>query len=142
MSILSKLKHLFEKDDPAIKTVEVQGLKINVECEKGQKRDPKASNPITADYGYIVGTKDPVEGDSIDVYVGDSLDSGLVYRVKQLNRDKSFDEFKYMISFKNIRDAAKTYIDSISDNYFYFGGIVGLSWEDFKEYLEKHKGEK
>lgn len=138
MSIFDIFNTLFEKDDPAVKTINLKGLVIKIECVKGDKRDPKAEHPITSDYGYIQGTEDPDEGDSIDVYVGEDLESNFVFKLKQLDKDYKFDEYKFMLGFSNKEDAIRTYLDS-KPPFFSFGGADQLEWKEFEKYVGENK---
>lgn len=132
-------KYLFERDEDPVKKIKIKDLTITVEHLKGTKRCPEATKFLAADYGYVEGTKDPVEGDSVDVYVGSDLNSNKVFKLKQLNKNKSLDEYKYMLGFNSAQEASKAYLDSVDIGYFFYGGIEELPWEVFEDYLSKHK---
>ena len=124
-------------NDPLKKSINFNGLEIGIEFLKGEKRHPDGPD-IQSDYGYVKGTKDPVDGAGTDVYVGTNLEATTVYRVKQLNKKMSLDEYKFMLGFTSADEAAKTYIDSVNIGYFYYGGLDVMSWDEFTKYVESH----
>lgn len=95
------------------------GLDIAIETPKGGTRRAhdgswKVEN-LPAHYGYIKRTEG-ADGDHVDVYVGDDLDSDAVFVVDQRTLETGkFDETKSMLGFKSLEDAKKAYIGGFSD---------------------------
>lgn len=95
------------------------GLDIAIETPKGGTRRAhdgswKVEN-LPAHYGYIKRTEG-ADGDHVDVYVGDALDSDDVFVVDQRSLETGkFDETKSMLGFKSLEAAKKAYIGGFSD---------------------------
>lgn len=80
---------------------------------KGVDADGKEWSTIMANaYGYIKGTEG-VDGDHIDVFLHQDMDSWngrKVYVVDQINTDGSFDEHKVMLGFNDKDEAMNAYL--------------------------------
>ncbi len=83
-------------------------------------------------YGEIVGTLG-VDGDPVDVYLGDDEAASEVYIVRQMKRkdwDK-FDEDKCFLGFSSMEAAKQAYLNHYDDPRF-FGGIIAMPIEEFR----------
>lgn len=94
--------------------IDFQGIKIDVENVKGSTRSGKGpegewSIHMNCHYGEIRNTEG-VDGDKLDVYVGDNHDSSLVVVIHQHNPwDGQYDEDKVMLGFDSVEEAIGAY---------------------------------
>lgn len=116
-----------------------QGLDITIENPRGSKRegvDPngkKWSVEMEHHYGYIKGTVGK-DKDHIDVFIGKSPASRMVYIVDQVNQKGGFDEHKVMLGFNSIGEARKGYLDNYSAGWK-VGPMTAVPINDFKSWL-------
>lgn len=101
--------------------INLYGLDITIENAKGGTRagigkDGKRWEvTMPAAYGYVKGTK-AVDGDQVDVYIGDNCESDKVWVVDQCDHEtKKYDEPKCMICFPSKDEARSTYIKGFND---------------------------
>lgn len=119
--------------------VTVNGFRISIENPKGSYRKGKAKNgrewsiQMPHDYGYFLKTKGK-DGDAIDVFIGDSLESEKIYVVDQKLHGK-FDESKVMFCFDSIEEAKQGYMDSYEEGWKGFWKITPVSLPVFKKWL-------
>jgi hypothetical protein len=122
-----------------------QGMPISIENAKGSTRSgiDKDGHPwsitMLRPYGYIKGTEG-VDGDAVDVYIGDNLLSQLVFIVHTKNPDGSYDEDKCMIGFNSVEEARQC-IEVHYDRDIILN-IDTLNIEQFKKYIEDKPGKK
>lgn len=124
------------------------GAEIAIENPKGSTRSGvgKDGKPWhvrqPAHYGYILATK-AIDGDHVDVYIGDAPASQRVWVIDQLDADtKKYDEPKAMLSFPNKHVALATYRRAFSDGKDRVGHVTELSIPEFmvwKDRDAKHK---
>lgn len=135
------------KNDPIKKNIAWNDITIGVEWPKGSTRQYANSDfkkHMIASYGYIKNT-DSVDGEEIDVYIGEDSDAEYVYKVKQLfdpaeGSDKeawTFDEWKFMLNFESQEEAEKTYIKCMTKQHF--GGCTKMTIASFKKFIAKNK---
>lgn len=94
-----------------------QGLAIEVENAQGTTRSGDGwSNEMDYHYGYIVDHWGR-DGDNVDVYVGNYLDSDVVVVVNQNNDDGTFDEHKVMLGFETAEAAREAYYSQYEDGW-------------------------
>lgn len=121
--------------------VTLHGLDIAIENPKGSVRsgispDGKEwSTKMVHDYGYFKQTEDK-DGDPIDVFIGPTPHSELVFIINQVHPGGRFDEHKVMLGFVTADDAREGYLANYEDGWQGLGGMVGMTMEDFKEWLE------
>ena len=127
-----------QKEDRPVNHVIFQGMLIGIENPKGTTRtgvDPDGKSwkvKMYHDYGFIFNTN-AIDGDSIDVYIGDHENATEVYVVKQVKPDtKEFDEMKVMIGFPDMRSAILAYRNQY-DSPEVFGGIIAYGISEFKD---------
>lgn len=119
--------------------VKINGFKISIENPKGSVRRGKTKNgkewsvQMPHDYGYFVTTKGK-DGDAIDVFIGDALESEKIYVVDQKLHGK-FDESKVMFCFDTIEDAKQGYMNSYEEGWNGFWKITPVSLSVFKKWL-------
>lgn len=121
-----------------------KGIPITIETAKGQVRrgvDGRGkpwSARMRAAYGYIKRTESEADGDHIDVFLGDDLDSELVFVVNQHDADGSgsFDEHKCMIGCSSMDDAKDLYLANYSKGWKGFGSIVPMTLPEFRRWIE------
>ncbi|MCV6825998.1 MULTISPECIES: LPD38 domain-containing protein [Halocynthiibacter] len=125
--------------------VKWQGLDITIENAKGSTRS-KTNNAtgkswsvkMPAHYGYIKRTEG-ADGDHVDVYLGEDLDSTRVFVVDQVDAETGeFDEHKVLIGFTDRRDAEDTYDAGFSDGKGpkrRQNGVVMMDVAEFKEWV-------
>lgn len=120
--------------------ISIQGYQITIENPKGSYRHGVDKNgkewktKMHNDYGYFTRTLGK-DGDAIDVFIGNSIDSDTVFVVDQKNGKGEFDESKVMLGFKTAEDAKKAYLSNYSSDWKGFMKITGVSHETFKKWL-------
>lgn len=116
------------------------GLDIAIENPKGSERSGTDSTgkdwsvKLSNHYGYFKRTEGK-DGDQVDVFLGNNLNSDNVFIIDQLNKDGKFDEHKVMVSFKTKEDAKKRYLSNYEDGWTGLGAITKMSSENFKIWL-------
>lgn len=122
-----------EANDPIQKVVQIKGIIILVEWPKGSTRTWKGSDykrKMRCDYGYIRGTEG-ADGEELDVYVGDDLESDVVFKIEQLKRNGSYDEDKYMVGFSTEEEAREMFALHMPEDQM--GDVGEMSLEEFRE---------
>ena len=117
--------------------ISVHGFKITIENPKGSKRYYDGGKKFTVmknHYGYFNGATGH-EGDQVDVFLGNDLDSDRIFVVDQKKTDGSFDESKVMLGFKTEKEAKDAYLSNYSPNWKGFMAITGIEVEKFKDWL-------
>lgn len=92
-------------------------------------------------YGYFEDTMG-VDGDEVDVYLGDYPETDMVYIVHQ--RDpvtQEYDEDKVMMFFQSAEEAKKTY-QKHYDRPGMFGGLTEVDIDQLRRMLRDRKGSK
>lgn len=94
-------------------------------------------------YGYFGGTKG-VDGDAIDVFLGNDLDGwdGItVFVVDQYNPDGSFDEHKVMLGFNSQEEAEAAYFANYEADWAktHRTEVTAVSLADFTEWVKSSK---
>jgi hypothetical protein len=127
--------------------IDLQGLKISIENRKGSIRegvDPggyKWKVKMYTPYGYIKGTEG-VDGDHVDCYVGENKSSTKVFIIHQKDPNTNkYDEDKVMLGFNTAKEAKAAYLKQY-DKPGYFMSMKEVSMDDFKNMLQKKKGQK
>lgn len=86
-------------------------------------------------YGYFKTTEGK-DGDEIDVFLGEDLDSPRVFVVDQVVPDSGeFDESKVMLGFNDINTAERAYLSNYSADWKGLGSITEVDIDSFKEWL-------
>ncbi|MFQ1882290.1 LPD38 domain-containing protein [Aeromonas veronii] len=119
----------------------LQGLDITLENPKGSTRsgtdqDGKAwQSTMTHDYGYIKRTLG-ADGDHVDVFIGDQLDSETVYVVDQVDpKTGKFDEHKVLMGFADEQAARDGYLANYEKDWKGLGAIKAMPIAVFKRWL-------
>lgn len=122
--------------------VRVNGFDISIEQPKGSIRSGTDENgnkwetEMKNTYGYIRGTESR-DGDHIDVFLGDNLNSDKVFIVDQVNPETlEFDEHKVMMGFDTIEDARAAYLSNYEDGWNGLGDIVEADVQSFRKWAE------
>jgi hypothetical protein len=124
-----------------------QGLSIKIENPKGSVRtwydphtDTTGSTKMLRPYGFFTGTLG-LDGDEVDVYVGDEEDAPKVYIVTQLKAPefRHVDEQKVMLGFKSEEAAKQAYLKQYDDPRF-FSHITSMSLDSFRRKLNSQRG--
>lgn len=94
-------------------------------------------------YGYFGGTKG-VDGDAIDVFLGNDLDGwdGItVFVVDQYNPDGSFDEHKVMLGFNSQEEAEGAYFANYESDWAktHRTEVTAVPLADFTEWVKSSK---
>lgn len=118
------------------------GFDIALENPKGSTRsgtDPggKAWQLTMAhDYGYIKRTEG-ADGDHVDVFIGDQLDSETVYVVDQVDpKTGKFDEHKVMLGFYDEAAARAGYLANYEQGWKGLGTIKAMPLDEFKHWVK------
>jgi hypothetical protein len=142
---LSRLQHAIDRHrDSGSFYRQWNGFRVWIENEKGSTRSGTGKNgkkwsvEMKNDYGYVYRTLG-LDGDSLDVYLGDDKDSKRVFIVHQTDPETGeFDEDKVMLGFKTPESAKKAYLAHYDDDRF-FGGMDEVSAEDFGEMVKSQR---
>ena len=67
--------------------------------------------------GYLRRTKSEADGDHLDVFIGQNIDSELVFVIDQQTPGRRFDEHKVIIGCESLDEAKRLYIDSYSPGW-------------------------
>lgn len=117
-----------------------RGLRIAIENPKGSVRSgvsrtgKKWSTIYKNPYGYIKGTTG-VDGDHLDVFVGDRPSSYMVYVIDQVDPGTGeFDEHKCVIGVTTKAEAKALYESNYEEGWQGFGGITSMTVPTFKEW--------
>ncbi len=130
--------------------VKIQGFDISIEQPKGSIRSgvdengKEWSSKMNNTYGYFKGTKGK-DGDHMDVFLGDNLESDKVFVIDQINpKTKEFDEHKVMLGFNSEQEAREAYLSNYEKNWQGLGKISETDVNTFKEWAlngrKKQKG--
>jgi len=132
------------ENDPIQKEIDFKGIPLAIEWLKGSTRQyaDGFKKLMVANYGYVKGTLD-YDGEEVDVYVGDNLESDRVFKLRQLDHDHSYtvDEVKWMMGFDSREEAIKVFVKSTEP--WMFGGIIDeLTIEEFKNRMIANQANK
>lgn len=141
-------------DDMVHKTIDFQGIKIDIDRPKGFVQTGKDadgnewSREYLVDYGFFPGTAGG-DGDQLDVFIGPNADSKSVFWVTQKKADGSFDEYKVFVGFDTARDARDCFTSHIPAK-FYDGmqtfpmtalkSLLGVEPQELKKRIAKAEG--
>lgn len=120
--------------------VTINGYKISIENPKGSIRRGKDKNghewtvTMAHDYGYFIKKTKGKDGEPIDVFIGDDLESKKIYVVDQKVRGK-FDESKVMFCFDSEEKARQGYNDCYEEGWKGLWKITPVSQETFRKWL-------
>ncbi|MDR2917856.1 MAG: hypothetical protein LBV72_00615 [Tannerella sp.] len=120
--------------------VNINGFNVSIEQPKGSVRSGVDKNGnaweqvMNNTYGYIRGTESR-DGDHIDVFLGDNLNSEKIFVVDQVSPERlDFDEHKVMMGFDNIEDARDAYLSNYEDGWMGMGDIAETDIDTFKKW--------
>ena len=121
--------------------IKVQGLDITIENPKGSERSGTDENgkawsqEMNNTYGYFKRTKGK-DGDQVDLFLGDNLESEKVFVVDQVNPEsQEFDEHKVMLGFNTEEEAKQAYLSNYEEGWKGLGNITAIGLEQFKTWL-------
>jgi len=115
--------------------VNMHGFSVSIETKKGDKRSPEWP-ALQNHYGYIRRTTD-ADGDSVDVFLGGSPGTELVFVVDQVDPGtQKFDEHKCMLGFNTLQEARDAYYANYEKGWKGLGKITPLTMQQFKEWLK------
>ncbi|CAH9015171.1 putative inorganic pyrophosphatase [Vibrio phage 150E35-1] len=115
------------------------GLPVAIENPKGTTRsgiDPSGESwsvVMQNDYGEILRSES-ADGDPVDVFIGDQLESKVVYVIDQFI-DGEFDEHKVMLGFTHVGEAKESYLINYEDGWEGLKWITPASLPDLKDWL-------
>jgi len=117
----------------------IPGVEITIENPVGSTRSgPGWEQKMRDHYGYIKRTES-AEGpeEQLDVFVGENLDSDLVFIVDQVNQNTGeFDEHKVMMGYGSQMDAVRAYKRNYSRKWK-VGPVTVMTREQFSGWLER-----
>lgn len=122
----------------------IQGLQITIENPQGSTRSGvdaqgnKWSVVMKYPYGYIKGTEG-VDGDHIDVVIGNKPTSKKVFVFDQVDAEGNFDEHKVVIGAETEAEALETIKANYNEGAFKFSKMTEVSMDSFKEWLGSSK---
>ena len=117
----------------------IHGLKISIENPKdsirrGKDKNGKPwANKLAGDYGFFTGTE-AIDGDDIDVFIGEDLGSEFVTVIDH-HFDGKFDESKFVICCDAQAKAEKIYLDSYQKGWK-LGDVSTTTVQQLKEWLK------
>ena len=129
-----------DASDPAKKIITWNGLSIGVTHEPEDTRFP-LSRPMQSSYGHLRRSYGKAnDGKSIDVYLGDRLESPQAYKVRQLDPTTGMpDEDKYFIGFEDAGAARDCFIYHAGRDRF--GGIEPIDQSELQVYRQDNCGD-
>lgn len=124
-------------------TVHFHGLTVKIEYPKGSVRSgtgpdgKKWSRIMKAHYGRIKRTTG-LDGDPVDVFLGDHPSSQLAFVISQLTADGDLDEHKTVLGVRNGAEARRVYLVHYPDGWAdeRMGEVRGMFMPDFKKWLK------
>ena len=123
--------------------VSIHGLSIAIENPIGTFREGVGADGkpwrtrIAADYGYFAGTRG-ADGDGVDVFVGDFIDSGDVWVINQIDpATGAFDEHKVMLGFGSEALARAAYTESYDRDWKGLGSMVRITVPQLRWWLKR-----
>lgn len=122
--------------------VTIHGLTIAIENAQGSTRrgvdedGNEWESTLAHHYGDIKGTVG-ADGDSVDVFIGDSPESETAYVVDQLNDSGNFDEHKVMLGFSSEADAKAGYLANYEAGWRGLGNITPVPVSGLKNWLSR-----
>lgn len=121
--------------------VNLFGFDITLENPKGSTRSGKDADgkawsiTMQNDYGYIRGTES-VDGDHIDIYLGDNTASEKVFVMDAINQKTgAFDEHKVLLGFDSADAALEAYLANYEKGWKP-GTLTEVSLEEFRKWIE------
>jgi hypothetical protein len=124
-----------------------RGLPVSIENAKSSSRqwynpdvDKYGITRMDNPYGYVRGTMG-VDGDAVDVYIGPDRESDMVFIIHQKKAPDfvDYDEDKCFLGFESEEAAREAYLKHFDDPRF-LGPITAMTFEEFREKLESHRG--
>lgn len=119
----------------------VQGFDITIENPAMSVRSGidrtgrKWSQMLNNSYGYFRRTNGK-DGDQVDVFLGDNLNSDSVYVIDQVDPETGlFDEHKVMLGFNSAQNAKDNYYGNYELGWKGLGAISKMSIDQFKDWL-------
>lgn len=123
--------------------VSIHGLSIAIENPIGTFREGVGADGkpwrtrMAADYGYFAGTRG-ADGDGVDVFVGDFIDSGDVWVINQIDpATGAFDEHKVMLGFGSEALARAAYTESYDHSWKGLGSMVRITVPQLRWWLKR-----
>lgn len=119
--------------------ISVHGFEIAIENPKGSYRKGKDRDGkewktyMHNDYGYFTRTVGK-DGDAIDVFLGNNLDSQKIFAVDQFLKGE-FDETKIMMGFNEKEQAKNAYLSNYEKDWKGFKYITEVDIDTFKKWL-------
>lgn len=116
------------------------GLNIAIENPKGSVRRgvDAAGTPweraMAAHYGYVKATTG-FDSDPVDVFIGDSPESEMVYVIDQVTPDGLFDEHKVVLGVGMPTDAVALYLAHYPEGWRGLGAMRSMTMGEFKAWL-------
>lgn len=121
--------------------VSLFGFDITLENPKGSTRSGKDADgkewsiTMNNDYGYIRGTES-VDGDHIDIYLGDNTASEKVFVMDAINQKTgAFDEHKVLLGFDSADAALEAYLANYEKGWKP-GTLTEVSLDEFRKWIE------
>lgn len=116
------------------------GLEIVIESprgsiRKGVDKSGKAWQTLmNYHYGYVAKTVG-ADGDGIDCFLGDDLESEKVFVIDQVV-DGEFDEVKSMLYFPNKEAACRAYKSCYEPGWDGLGNVTEMDWDEFRNWCK------
>ena len=121
---------------------EVSGVPVSVEVPRETIREGVSANgntwakKVSAHYASLTGTISAT-GQSIKAFLGPTADNATkVFIVDQVKADRSYDEPKVMIGYKNIKSARDAYMLNYPTGWKGLGGITEMPMTKFREWVK------
>jgi hypothetical protein len=125
----------------------VMGFDITIENPKGEYRSGTGTDGkewktlMHHHYGYFARTEGK-DGDEIDLFMGEDLDTKTVYIVHQVDDTGKPDEDKVMLGFITEQDATDAYFANYEEGWTGFGSITAMDRAEFADWLDKQTKER
>ncbi len=119
--------------------VNFKGIQIAIEnpvdsIRRGTTKEGKKwETKMTADYGYVVGTE-AGDGDEVDMFIGDDLESDMIVAVDQWF-DGKFDETKFIVGVPSQEAGEQLYLSNYQKGWK-LGPVSTTTVPQFKQWLK------
>ncbi len=128
--------------------ISIENAKDSVRTEARPKDapedwEPKWSNKMTADYGYVLSGTKGLESprgkdkDHLDIFIGEQPEAKTAFIVDQVNPETGkFDEHKIVAAISGKDAAEKLYLSNYEKGWKGLGAITEVSLEDLDQWIE------
>jgi inorganic pyrophosphatase-like protein/inorganic pyrophosphatase len=145
-AIIKRLLRITDAEPRKLQKMEFQGLPVSIEVPVGEKRELRNkagaivySRILPHSYGFLDGTKG-LDGDEVDVIIGDHPDSKLAFIVHMEDLGPDIDqrenEDKVFLGFLNFDAVSRSFSKMYGPEFF--GGCETMTMRQFRPWLRQY----